>query len=210
MYIIKKTNSLDDFLGNLSAYPAGKICFEPWAENFPCVQKPDVRFRIAYNADSIFVYMCCTNDDVRSEVREHNGPVNHDSCMEFYFAPGSDVNRYFNMEVNPAGFIRLKFGGTERVKRVIPTYRLEELELSTDSDPAAGTWCMSYALPYNVIKSMAPDFTGIAGSKIHGMFCKCGDLCREKHFLTSAPVNLDLHPMPDFHAPESYEEFVFG
>lgn len=210
MYIIKRAETLNDFLNDLGAYPAGRVCFEPWAEQFPCLQKPDTSFRLAHNDDSIFVYMCCTNDDVRSEVREHNGPVNSDSCMEFYFAPGRDRNQYFNMEVNPAGFVRFKFGTTERAKRVIPPYCLDDLRLQADPNPILGTWSLSYAIPYSVIKSMVPDFSGDQGTVIRGMFCKCGDLSREKHFFTSAPVDPDIRPEPDFHAPEAYEDYLLG
>ncbi|EHL72796.1 hypothetical protein HMPREF1032_02630 [Subdoligranulum sp. 4_3_54A2FAA] len=209
MYIIKIADSLDDFLKNLAQYPEGRVACEPWGVQFPCVEKPDTRFRLAHSDDAIFVHMRCTNDDVRSTVREHYGPVNSDSCMEFYFAPGGDRSQYFNMEANPAGFLRLKFGGTDRAGRVIPSFRFEELDLRMKADPAEGTWTLAYTLPYSLIRDMEPDFSGAEGTKIYGMFCKCGDLCREPHFFTSAPVDTAARSEPDFHAPEAFEEYLF-
>src|SRR5690554_7738069 len=62
---------------------------------------PVTTAKLTYDDDYIYGIFHIKDHGVRSIVREINGNVSTDSCVEFFFSPDSNLpGRYFNLEVN--------------------------------------------------------------------------------------------------------------
>jgi hypothetical protein len=76
-----------------------------WIE-FP--YKPDVSVQIAFNENELFLRYQVKEQSVKAEIKESNGWVWTDSCVEFFLSPeGND--EYYNLEMNCIGTILFGF-----------------------------------------------------------------------------------------------------
>jgi hypothetical protein len=206
MYIIRRTPSREYFSSNLDKYWQGTVTCNPWESDYPCTDLPFVRFWIAHDVNNLHVSMHCTEKEIRAEIKEHDGPVNQDSCMEFYFVPVDGLG-YYNLEITPLGYLKFNW----RIRRTQGHKAMQPPELFA-VEPVVnreeGWWQLTFSVPYVCIRSMVPEFTGDSGTTIRTMLCKCGDLTSQPHFLTSYPIDLKKHPKPDFHVPEFFGKML--
>src|SRR5271157_3304385 len=77
-------------------------------------EKPDhfprTEVRIAYKESAVYVMFRVEDRCVRALAAEHQESVCGDSCVEFFFTPGSDLSKgYFNFEMNCGGTILFHF-----------------------------------------------------------------------------------------------------
>ena len=71
---------------------------------------PSTHFRLAYDDSALYVMFRVEDRYVRAVADHHQGNVCRDSCVEFFFTPGSDVsNGYFNIEMNCGGTMLFHF-----------------------------------------------------------------------------------------------------
>lgn len=177
---------------------------------------PRTEFRVAYDREALYVIFRVADRYVQAAVAaEFQGPVCHDSCVEFFFTPGPDMHAgYFNLEMNCGGALLLHWQTVPRrgqrvsdadcarieIFHQLPRIVMPEIETPT-------VWTVEYRLPLDILKHYAPAITAPApGAVWLANFYKCGDQTSHPHWLTWAPVRL---PQPDFHRPEWFGRLEF-
>jgi hypothetical protein len=177
--------------------------------------RPDVQARVAYDEHAIYVIFHVDDRFVRCVVDEYQGPVYTDSCVEFFFVPGSDIsNGYFNLEVNCGGTALFAFQKQRGVGRInIPESIFERIDLAHSmprivepeiTDPV--TWTIEYRIPFDILTQYTEVTHPAPGVEWRANFYKIGDETSNPHWLTWSFVN---HPEPDFHRPEFFGSLVF-
>ncbi len=155
--------------------------------------------QLCYDEETIFVRLTAKEANIRAE---YTGVLDfpcEDSCLEFFFCPITDDNRYFNIEYNPNCCVYLGFAsGAHDLVRLIP---LAGIPFSPKAVITEAGWEITYSIPFEFVRRFFPDFAPTSGTKIRGNFYKCGDLTVQKHYLcwnqiTSNPVS--FHRPCDF------------
>lgn len=159
---------------------------------------PNTTAKILYNDDGIYVQMQTDEADLFASRTKQNSDISNDSCMEFFFRPNENDNRYLNFEFNPFAAMYLACR-TDRYDPVHPDADKNFFDAQTYVEE--GKWILQYFIPFSFID-------GIFGShtkKMYGNLFKCGVDTKIVHYATYAPINT---PEPDFHRPECFVEFV--
>lgn len=162
--------------------------------------------QLAYDSDGILVHLFAKEKDIRKEETDVLGMPCNDSCLEFFFCPNPEEERYFNIEFNPNGCMFLGLGVTnvQRVTRlVVDPKELFELKINMTEDG----WEVFYKIPKEFVQRFFPEFKIESGKKIRANLYKCGDKCKQMHYLTWCPV-VPL-PASSFHNPKTFGEMVF-
>lgn len=177
---------------------------------------PAVEVKIAYDNDAIFIMFRVADQYVRAVAAEHQDSVCGDSCVEFFFTPGSDVTSgYFNVEMNCGGVMLFHFNSeVRRGMHVIPKADCAKIvkvhSLSRMIDPEIRepvTWTVGYAVPMALLRRYCP-VTSPAPHVIWRVnFYKCADNTSHPHWLTWVPVD---YPKPNFHLPRSFGILEFN
>lgn len=176
---------------------------------------PRVQVKIAYDAMAVYVMFRVADRYVRATATQHQDSVCGDSCVEFFFTPGSDVSRgYFNIEMNCGGTMLFHFqSGPDKKKVVIPvsdcekmskTYALPRIVDPEIKEPV--TWSVDYALPINLLQRYCAVSPPKPGAVWRANFYKCADNTSHPHWLTWAPVD---YPKPNFHLPQTFGVLAF-
>ena len=162
--------------------------------------------QLAYDSEGILVHLFAKEKDIRKEETDVLGMPCYDSCLEFFFCPNPDEDRYFNIEFNPNGCMFLGLGVTnvQRVTRlVVDPKELFELKINFTADG----WEVFYKVPVEFINRFFPEFKIASGQKIRANLYKCGDKCKQPHYLSWNPV-VPL-PASSFHNPKAFGEMIF-
>ncbi len=162
--------------------------------------------QLAYTPDAILVHLFAKEKDIRKEETDVLGMPCNDSCLEFFFCPNAEEDRYFNIEFNPNGCMFLGLGVTNvsRITRlVVDPKELFDLKINFTEDG----WEVFYKIPEEFIQRFFPDFKLESGKKIRANLYKCGDKCIKPHYLTWCPV-VPL-PASSFHNPKVFGEMIF-
>lgn len=177
---------------------------------------PRTEFRAAYDSEAVYIIFRVADRYVRAAVEaEFQGPVCHDSCVEFFFTPGPDTGAgYFNLEMNCGGALLLHWQTAPRqARRVSPAdcariakfHQLPRIVVPEITAPTV--WMVEYRLPLDILRNYQPALSAPAPGVVwRANFYKCGDETSHPHWLTWAPVD---HPRPDFHRPESFGRLEF-
>ena len=67
-----------------------------------------VDFKI--NGDKVELMFTCLDQKIESKIKEVNGPVSEDCCVEFFFQPDKNEKSYFNLEINSLGTPHMAYG----------------------------------------------------------------------------------------------------
>lgn len=194
-----------------SAVPALSIS-RPMGD--PPSHHPDARAKLLHEADALHVIFRVDDRHVRS-VHGHQEAVCRDSCVEFFFVPGTDLaDGYFNLETNCGGHMLFHHQLVPRGTAV--TISREDcdriaLHHSMPSTvepeiPGPVVWTLQYRLPFDILARYAPVARPVPGARWRANFYKCADRTSHPHWLTWAEVR---RPRPDFHVPEDFGELVF-
>jgi len=196
MYTIKKTDHKIECM-NDSAWESANVASvttRNWAQ-YEYI--PDTTAKILYSDYGIHVQMESDEDPILARYTEQNSSVCCDSCMEFFFSPNSDDNRYFNFEFNAFGTM---YCGV-RTSRYDPEYPAEDkkyFEVKTYVDDK--TWKLQFTVPFEIIHRIFGKHTSV----FKGNLYKCCEDSEKEHYLSLYP----LHPTEvDFHRPEFFGEF---
>jgi hypothetical protein len=176
---------------------------------------PKTEVKIAYDDLAIYVKFRVEDRYVRSIVTTHQGSVCGDSCVEFFFTPGSDVSKgYFNLEMNGGGTMLFHFNpGLKKEKieilksdcdKIAKTHSLPGMIDSEIQEPV--TWTVEYAIPIALLGSYCQVSTPKSHALWRANFYKCADKTSHPHWLTWAPVD---YPKPNFHLPQSFGVLEF-
>jgi hypothetical protein len=168
--------------------------------------KPEVKFRIAYSKDEIYLQYFVRERYIRALYTKDDGAQPYkDSCVEFFVIPASD-SIYYNLELNCIGVgtfaggpnrqDRTRFGSevTSQIRRVSS---LGNKGFETkDGDYE---WNITIAVPISVFSLSKVE--KLAGRTIRANFYKCGDDLPVRHYLSWNPIKLDK---PNFHTPDFF------
>ena len=186
-YTIKRISGTPDW----SAVPALQVDEHLWLESDHIA----VQAQICYDEEALYVRMTATEPQIRAE---HNGPmcmVCEDSCMEFFFCPEADDDRYINFEINPncCTYIGVRSCREDGI-RLAP--KDEDALFQKQAARTADGWQVSYRIPVSFLRVLFPGYALISGAVIRANCYKCGDLTEKPHYLSWNPVE---NPTPDFH-----------
>jgi len=181
--------------------------------------KPDhlplTQAKLAYDGIALYGIFRVQDRYVRAVARQHQDCVCTDSCVEFFFSPGPDVEKgYFNLEINCGGIVLFHFQTVPRQdQRALPAADLRRVQIAHSLpkrvDPeikTPTTWTVEYRLPVEILKRYRPVAVPEPGAIWRANFFKCADATSHPHWLTWARVH---RPRPDFHVPEDFGILVF-
>lgn len=171
---------------------------------------PRVLAKMMYDKDNLYVIFKVHDRFIRSSVREINGRVWDDSCVEFFFAPDPHLpERYFNLEINCNGVALMHYNTVADVMHgeVDPGY-IKKIEIAHSLpgpiDPEIDketTWTLEYRLPIGFLKNYSAVAEPSPGIMWRGNFFKIADATSNPHYLTWSKVYNDI---PQFHIPEFF------
>ena len=171
---------------------------------------PKAAFKIAYEEKAVWVMFKVADRYVRAVAEKHQDSVCGDSCVEFFFTPGTDVSKgYFNVEMNCGGTLLFHFNPglkNDRVEipqsdceNIIKTHSLPRIVDPEIKEPV--TWTVACAVPLSLLRKYCRVSTPQPHASWRGNFYKCADNTSHPHWLTWAPVD---YPKPNFHLPQSF------
>jgi hypothetical protein len=171
---------------------------------------PGTLVKLKYDNDNIYVIFSVKDHYIKAIAKETNGRVWEDSCVEFFFTPGPDVDRgYFNLEVNCKGVYLLQYhknNGEEQGFIDLQDSGQIEIAHSLNQDveneiTKPVTWFIEYKIPFTILSKYIQTDKPEPGARWRANFYKCGDKTSHPHWLTWAPVS---YPKPMFHLPEFF------
>ena len=179
--------------------------------------KPEVRFRIAYSQQMLFIEYYVKEANIKALYSEdkESKPFK-DSCCEFFFSPECNSN-YYNMELNCIGKGTFAFRrggrkgpkiayGEEIMKRIFRYSTLGEapIETSVKENGELFEWKLTVAIPLECFTETP--MNELQGKTMRANFYKCGDDMPKPHFLTWNRIELEK---PDFHTPDFFGALHF-
>lgn len=175
-----------------------KVASVNWPE-YP--YSPDVTVYIASSDTALCLLYKVKEEHVLGAVLENNGPVWEDSCVETFIKdPVGDG--YYNIEVT---CIATKLAAHRLSRTEFELFDAESISRircfstlpHTQTDLSNEKWMIGKIIPFASLGlEKAPE-----SLKVN--FYKCGDKCRQPHFLSWSPIDL---PTPNFHCPEFFGE----
>ena len=163
---------------------------------------PDVALNLAFSDNVLALLYTVKEEHILGSVLEDNGPVWEDSCVETFIKdPLSD--NYYNFEIN---CIATKLAALRRSRTDCDLFSAERLSkircfssLPHEKTDIINTelkeWNLALMIPFSLLGlDKAPDYLDVN-------FYKCGDNCRQPHYLSWSPIGL---PEPNFHCPEFF------
>lgn len=174
------------------------------------VHLPKTQVKVLYDDQKIYVYFKVQDQYLRAVAEKFQDPVCRDSCVEFFFVPGSDLaTGYFNFEVNCGGTFliyhqtalnenQVKLSEDDikliKVEKNMPKIVDPEIKESTE-------WFIKYSFNIDMLSKYCKVDKPCSGAKWRGNFYKCGDRTSHPHWITWSEVD---SPEPDFHVPTSF------
>lgn len=159
--------------------------------------------KACYNDEKLYLRLEAKEEFIREELTGPYQMVCEDSCLEFFFAPMPDDERYFNFEFNPKGAMYLGFG-TGRIlhaRQIVENY---DKLFSLKTFKTEKGWGVEFEIPYSFIRLYFPDFK--PEGKSHCNFYKCGDKTRVMHYLSWSDMTGEN---PDFHRRCDFSEIIY-
>ncbi len=176
---------------------------------------PKTEVKFAYDDTAVYVIFRVEDKYVRAVAQEHQDCVCVDSCVEFFFAPSTDVSKgYFNLEMNCGGTMLFHFQTIPRKNQTVVAARDYQSISYAHSMPRIVepelvgplTWTVEYSIPFAVLKNYCDVEVPVSGTVWRANFFKCADHSSHPHWLTWSKVDA---PEPDFHIPECFGELIF-
>jgi len=176
---------------------------------------PPTQAKLAYDDQAVYVIFRVEDRYVRAVASKHQEAVCRDSCVEFFFTPGTDVRKgYFNLEMNCGGTMLLHFQTVPRQGTPIAPADVDRIQVVTtlprivDPEKVGLTvWTVEYRFPLDIMTKHMPEAVMPApGVTWRANFFKCGDQTSHPHWLTWSFVE---RPRPDFHVPECFGTLEF-
>ncbi len=179
--------------------------------------KPLSKAKLLYDDDKLYVIFRVDDQYVKAVERGYQGMVCRDSCAEFFFTAGEDIEKgYFNLEMNCGGQALFHFQRKPReeefrtpitktdFERIKVYHSLPKIVDPEISEPLV--WIIEYSIPFEVLDNYTEIIKPKPGVKWRANFFKCADDTSHPHWLTWSKVDL---PAPDFHRPEFFGTLIF-
>lgn len=141
--------------------------------------------------------------ELRRMVREDDGPVWTDSCVELFIS--ADGRNYANFEFSASGYMHAAFGPDRHSRTKLGQAFLDTVERKVnilENNNHRSRWTLEAVIDLEkagIITSLPAD--------LYLNLYKCGDGLMKPHFLSAFPIDL---PSPDFHRPEFFEKIHIG
>lgn len=176
---------------------------------------PFTQAKVAYDNTAIYVIFRVEDRYVRAVAEKNQGPVYMDSCVEFFFTPGTDIEKgYFNLEMNCGGTMLFHHQMKPRtdqtwiiedhIREVAVAHTMPQIvdpEMVGDT-----TWIVEYRIPFSILSEYHNFPVPGAGTVWKANFYKCADKTSHPHWLTWSPVDF---PRPNFHLPQFFGKLEF-
>ena len=177
--------------------------YAPWPE-FPV--KPTVSFTIAYHRSEIFIKFFVEEQHIRAVNNQINGPVNEDSCVEFFVSFDEGIS-YYNFEFNCIGTGLVGYGSSKNNRQLLDASLVRNLERKINITSENGNgfdWQLTLVIPLSIF-SYTP-VQKLTDISCKANFYKCGDLLPEPHFISWTNIVAET---PNFHLPEFFGKLIF-
>lgn len=181
----------------------------------PPQHRPVTQARLAYDDLALYLIFRVADRFVRVAHKHPQAPVCEDSCVEFFFTPGTRLaDGYFNLEVNAGGTAYFSHRQSRKIAvREIAAADLQQVRIAhsltadaSEERPDPIVWTIEYAIPFSMLATYAPVDIPASGTRWRANFYKCADQSSHPHWLTWATID---NPYPDFHRPEFFGTLLF-
>jgi hypothetical protein len=198
-----------DSLFEAGDFPLNEIGCVNWPDVSP--DKPDVRFRIAHSGDEIYIKYYVSEGAIRAVYDSDGNRPWEESCVEFFFQPGTDAT-FYNLEMSCIGY-GITHGRPPGHRHGTPippedlakVRRLPSMPRETFGiREGEHSWTLTLAIPVEIY-SMSP-VPPLSGRTARANFYKCGDKLPRPHFISWSPIDT---PKPSFHEPGFFGELFF-
>ncbi|MBE6632446.1 MAG: hypothetical protein E7623_07085 [Ruminococcaceae bacterium] len=166
-----------------------------WEGYAPC---PESSFKILRSPCGFYILMESKESHLRAEIKEENGAVCTDSCLEFFISPRDGDGRYLNFEINPAGVLHLAIGEGRHDRTKLWEDRGQ---FRIESSPKAGNWRLCFFIPDAFLLKYFHEISPSLRANAY----KCGDRTESPHYGCWSRVGTSV---PDFHRPEFFGELT--
>lgn len=149
------------------------------------------------------IHFDVSEKELRRMVREDDGPVWTDSCVEIFIS--ADGRNYANFEFSASGYMHAAFGPDRHERRKLGPEFLSGVKRKVtilENNNHRSRWTLDAEIDLEragLISSVPAD--------LYINIYKCGDGLMKPHFLSAFPIEL---PSPDFHRPEFFEKIHIG
>ena len=196
----------------MKSYEAPYVSSQPDWQNIPSLSIDqylwsDVRTIIpsaqaAWDEEALYIRLQAIEPHIRREYTGNVDPVCEDSCLEFFFSPEAEGQRYFNFEGNPNGSLYIGFGnpGDDRCRLL---HEAGNSMFQATPFDIPGGWGLLLRIPVSFVRVFVPEFKLYSGLTLRANFFKCGDKTEKEHYMSWNPVD---YPHPCFHLPEFFGE----
>lgn len=199
-YIYKSVESVPDIC-SIEHLPLSNHL---WKEQYPAAIFSCAGI-FAVEGEGICVALTSDEHPVRAEYCHRDDPVYLDSCMEFFFRPFEDDERYINIEVNPYPVCLSEIGTGRHDRRLLRD--VTDIAPEVSRIETVGGWGVLIFVPEQLIsEAYGRAFSVSELEYIYANFYKCGEKTEAPHFYSAFEVKTAT---PDFHRPEYFEKIYF-
>ncbi len=175
--------------------PANIDCF-PWSGY---TYKPASNAKLVHSDNAITVRFETDEKPLSAAITQDNSDVCSDSCVEFFFRPVLEDDRYINIEINPLGTMHIGIGNVREGRKLID---FDKAIFEVTSIITVDKWILQYVIPQSFIIG----HFGSISKCFYGNFYKCGDKTGHVHYGCWNTVETKT---PDFHRPEYFGKIIF-
>lgn len=162
--------------------------------------------QICYTDNEILVHLVSHEKEIRAMETGLTGSPCDDSCLEFFFCPKKDDNRYFNIEFNSNGCMYLGIAsGIHDLVRLIPHNEKYGI-FNPQINMFDGGWEIYFAIPFEFIRRFFPDFEVTSGKEIRANCSKVCEGSNPQQFLTWSKIKDEPFT---YHQPQSFGYMKF-
>ncbi|MFT5087469.1 MAG: hypothetical protein ACI906_001577 [Candidatus Latescibacterota bacterium] len=189
----------------------------PWPDSG---HRPRVQARALYDAVALYIHFRVEDQYVRAVAENFQDSVCLDSCVEFFVAPLTNSDAYFNFEVNCGGTMLLhrclssaerEAGGRaedvsdEDGKTILMAHSLPKIVEPERTEKTI--WTVEYRIPFALFSKYFAAPIPQSGDQWRANFYKCGDATSHPHWGSWALVETER---PNFHQPTFFQPIIFA
>ncbi len=198
----------------MKEYIVKRVAGKPsWADVEPL--KIDVRYRdtkddvtaeakVCYDESGIYVHLSTNEPHSPAKGKDFLCEPCLDSCLEFFFSPVENDERYMNLEFNPNGIYY--FGIGTSIKTLVRLTPENRNVFGAKIKKHNGGWSISYKIPVELVKLFFPSFSLYSGKVMRANCYKCVEQAEEPNFLAWNDIG---GPTLNFHRPHLFGKFIF-
>lgn len=162
--------------------------------------------QICYNDEALLVHLETEEAEIRAVEKGPLGAPCKDSCLEFFFSPMEEDDRYFNIEFNINGCLFLGFGSSlDDLTRLI-VENIEDI-LKPQIKKGDKGWEIYYSIPFSFIRRFFPEFDAEPDKAMRANCFKCADFSNPPHYMSWNPIESEHFT---FHTPSSFGVMYFN